>query len=133
MPGLFSGPSSRPPQILRKRLSGALTGPGYGAAVRLIWLIWETSRPLSFAVAGAAIAASVLPTLVLIAAGQGSQARHLLYQLSRGPAFASGGWPAPPRSVRVGQLLPGSGADTRPPPNRALCCETEPREGSGRG
>jgi ATP-binding cassette, subfamily B, bacterial len=31
--------------------------------------MWETSRPLSFAVAGYAIAASVLPNLVLIAAG----------------------------------------------------------------
>ena len=31
--------------------------------------MWETSRPLSFAVAAYAIAASVLPNLVLIAAG----------------------------------------------------------------
>jgi ATP-binding cassette, subfamily B, bacterial len=62
----FSWLLSGPPQKLRKRLSGAMTGPGYGAAVRLMW---ETSRPLSFAVAGYAIAASVLPNLVLIAAG----------------------------------------------------------------
>jgi ATP-binding cassette, subfamily B, bacterial len=58
-------------QILRRRLSGAriskaLTGPGYRATVRLMW---ETSRPLSFAVAGYAVAASILPNLVLIAAG----------------------------------------------------------------
>jgi ATP-binding cassette, subfamily B, bacterial len=33
-------------------------------------LLWETSRPLAFAVAGYAIAASVLPNLVLIAAGR---------------------------------------------------------------
>jgi len=39
---------------------------GYGAAVRLMW---ETSHPLSFAVAGYAIAASIMPNLVLIAAG----------------------------------------------------------------
>jgi len=62
----FSWLLSGPPQKLRKRLSGAMTGPGYGAAVRLMW---ETSRPLSFAVAGYTIAASVLPNLVLIAAG----------------------------------------------------------------
>ena len=41
-------------------------GAGYGAAVRLMW---ETSHPLSFAVAGYAIAASIMPNLVLIAAG----------------------------------------------------------------
>jgi ATP-binding cassette, subfamily B, bacterial len=64
--GLFSGPVSRSRQILRNRISGGLTGPGYGAAVRLMW---ETSRPLSFAVAAYAVAASVLPNLVLIAAG----------------------------------------------------------------
>jgi ATP-binding cassette, subfamily B, bacterial len=62
----FSRPLSRLRRALRERLPGALTGPGYGAAVRLMW---ETSRPLSFAVAGYAIAASVLPNLVLIAAG----------------------------------------------------------------
>lgn len=55
-----------------------MTGPGYGAAVRLMW---ETSRPLSFAVAGYAIAASVLPNLVLIAAG------HLVGSI---PAAAAG-------------------------------------------
>jgi hypothetical protein len=31
--------------------------------------MWETSHPLSFAVAGYAIAASIMPNLVLIAAG----------------------------------------------------------------
>jgi ATP-binding cassette, subfamily B, bacterial len=41
-------------------------GVGYGAAVRLLW---ETSHPLSFAVAGYALAASIMPNLVLIAAG----------------------------------------------------------------
>ena len=79
MAGLFSGPFSRLRQILRNRLSGALTGPGYGAAVRLMW---ETSRPLSFAVAGYAVAASVLPNVVLIAAG------HLVGEI---PAAAQDG------------------------------------------
>jgi hypothetical protein len=51
----------------RKRIFPALTGPGYGAAIRLLW---ETSRPLSLAVASYAAAASVLPNLVLIAAGR---------------------------------------------------------------
>jgi ATP-binding cassette, subfamily B, bacterial len=52
---------------LSGRLSGVLgSGPGYGAVVRLMW---ETSRPLSFAVAGYAVAASIMPNLVLIAAG----------------------------------------------------------------
>ena len=59
-------PFSRLRQILRKRLFPGQAGPGYGAVVRLMW---ETSRPLSLAVAGYAIAASVLPNLVLIAAG----------------------------------------------------------------
>ena len=36
--------------------------------------MWETSHPLSFAVAGYAIAASIMPNLVLIAAG------HLVYR-----------------------------------------------------
>jgi hypothetical protein len=31
--------------------------------------MWETSHPLSFAVAGYALAASIMPNLVLIAAG----------------------------------------------------------------
>jgi ATP-binding cassette, subfamily B, bacterial len=48
-----------------RRLSG-LTGPGYGAAVRLLW---ETSHPLAFAVAAYSVAAAVLPNVVLIAAG----------------------------------------------------------------
>jgi ATP-binding cassette, subfamily B, bacterial len=51
---------------LRKRLVAATTGPGYGAAVRLLW---ETSRPLSAAVALYALASAVLPNVVLIAAG----------------------------------------------------------------
>lgn len=41
-------------------------GPGYGAAVRLLW---STSRPLAFAVGLYALAASVLPIVVLVAAG----------------------------------------------------------------
>ena len=32
-------------------------------------LMWETSHPLSFAVAGYALAASIMPNLILIAAG----------------------------------------------------------------
>jgi ATP-binding cassette, subfamily B, bacterial len=51
---------------LRTRLLLSLGGHGYGAAVRLLW---ETSRPLAVAVAAYAAAASVLPNLVLIAAG----------------------------------------------------------------
>ena len=59
---LFRGPW----EILRKwRFSGDARA-GYGAAVRLMW---ETSHPLSFAVAGYALAASIMPNLVLIAAG----------------------------------------------------------------
>ncbi len=42
------------------------TGRGYLAAVRLLW---ETSRPLTAAVALYAVAASVLPNAILIAAG----------------------------------------------------------------
>ena len=56
-----------------------MAGPGYGAAVRLLW---ETSRPLSAAVAGYAIAAAVVPNLVLIAAGR---------LVGTIPAAASGG------------------------------------------
>ena len=56
-----------PSRSFRKRIFPALTGPGYGAAIRLLW---ETSRPLSLAVAGYAVAASVLPNLVLVAAGR---------------------------------------------------------------
>jgi hypothetical protein len=44
--------------------------------------MWETSRPLSLAVPGYTIAASVLPNLVLIAAG------HLVGQI---PAAAADG------------------------------------------
>src|SRR5580704_2144067 len=54
-------------------------GAGYGAAVRLMW---ETSHPLSFAVAGYALAASIMPNLVLIAAG------HLVGSI---PAAAASG------------------------------------------
>ncbi len=43
------------------------TSPSYGAAVRLLW---ETSRPLSFAVALYTVAASLLPNVVLVAAGR---------------------------------------------------------------
>jgi trans-2,3-dihydro-3-hydroxyanthranilate isomerase len=39
--------------------------------------MWETSHPLSFAVAGYALAASIMPNLVLIAAG------HLVWPASR--------------------------------------------------
>lgn len=56
-----------PGRNFRKRIFPALTGPGYGAAIRLLW---ETSGPLSLAVATYAVAASVLPNLVLIAAGR---------------------------------------------------------------
>lgn len=62
MAGLVRGPR----QILRIWLFPGDAGAGYGAAVRLMW---ETSHPLSFAVAGYAIAASIMPNLVLIAAG----------------------------------------------------------------
>jgi len=55
-----------PGRKFRARLVPALAGHGYGAAVRLLW---EASRPLTFAVAAYAAAASVLPVLVLIAAG----------------------------------------------------------------
>jgi ATP-binding cassette subfamily B protein len=51
---------------LATRLKPSLGGHGYGAAVRLLW---ETSRALAIAVAAYAAAASVLPNLVLIAAG----------------------------------------------------------------
>jgi ATP-binding cassette, subfamily B, bacterial len=64
---------------VRARLLPAANGPGYGAAVRLLW---ETSRPLSIAVAAYAIASAVLPNLVLIAAG------HLVGDI---PAAARGG------------------------------------------
>ena len=57
----------KPERTTRRHLFRALAGPGYGAAVRLLW---ETSRPLAFAVAAYAAAASLLPNLVLIAAGR---------------------------------------------------------------
>jgi len=57
----------KPERTTRRHLFRALAGPGYGAAVRLLW---ETSRRLAFAVAAYAAAASLLPNLVLIAAGR---------------------------------------------------------------
>jgi ATP-binding cassette, subfamily B, bacterial len=57
----------KPVRTDRRRLFRALAGPGYGAAVRLLW---ETSRPLAVAVAAYAATASALPNLVLIAAGR---------------------------------------------------------------
>jgi ATP-binding cassette, subfamily B, bacterial len=56
--------SQRPGVLCGSRLT---TGPGYGAAVQLLW---ETSRPLTFAVALYAMAAAALPNLVLIAVGR---------------------------------------------------------------
>jgi hypothetical protein len=61
--------------------SAAQARAGYGAAVRLMW---ETSHPLSFAVAGYAIAASIMPNLVLIAAG------HLVGTIPAAAASAGG-------------------------------------------
>jgi ATP-binding cassette subfamily B protein len=52
---------------VRARLLPAANGPGYGGAVRLLW---ETSRPLSLAIACYAIASAILPNLVLITAGR---------------------------------------------------------------
>ena len=46
--------------------------------------MWETSHPLSFAVAGYAIAASIMPNLVLIAAG------HLVGTIPAAAASAGG-------------------------------------------
>jgi ATP-binding cassette, subfamily B, bacterial len=54
-----------PGRKFRTRLPSR-AGQGYGAAVRLLW---EASRPLAVAVAAYAVAAAVLPNLVLIAAG----------------------------------------------------------------
>ena len=56
----------KPGRKFRTRVLPSLGGHGYGAAVRVLW---ETSRPLAFAVAAYAVAASILPNLVLIAAG----------------------------------------------------------------
>jgi ATP-binding cassette subfamily B protein len=84
---------AKPVKIFRKRLMGAVTGPGYGAAVRLLW---ETSRPLSFAVAAYALAASVVPNLVLIAAG------HLVGTI---PAAASSGLASPAGHRLMAALL----------------------------
>jgi ATP-binding cassette, subfamily B, bacterial len=55
------------PRGVRGRFLPALAGPGYGAAVRLLW---DTSRLLTFAAAAYTAAASILPNLVLIAAGR---------------------------------------------------------------
>jgi ATP-binding cassette, subfamily B, bacterial len=57
----------RGPLFKRWLRSGHIAQPGYGAAVRLLW---ETSRPLSVAVALYTAAASVLPNVVLVAAGR---------------------------------------------------------------
>jgi len=57
----------KPARSPRRRIFRALAGPGYGVAVRLLW---QTSRPLAVAVAAYALAASVLPNLMLIAAGR---------------------------------------------------------------
>ncbi len=86
MAGLVRGPW----HIFRKWLfwlfpgQGAKAGAGYGAAVRLMW---ETSHPLSFAVAGYAIAASIMPNLVLIAAGA---ARRSHLRAARGTGARAG-------------------------------------------
>ncbi len=68
-----------PVRNFRTRFLPSLAGPGYGAAVRLLW---ESSRPLAVAVAAYTVAASTLPNLVLIAAG------HLVGDI---PAAAVGG------------------------------------------
>jgi ATP-binding cassette subfamily B protein len=68
-----------PVRNFRTRFLPSLAGPGYGAAVRLLW---ESSRPLAVAVAAYTVAASTLPNLVLIAAG------HLVGDI---PAAAAGG------------------------------------------
>ena len=80
---------------------------GYGAAVRLMW---ETSHPLSFAVAGYAIAASIMPNLVLIAAG------HLVGSI---PAASADG--------------PGSAAGLPPRPAEDHLARTEVRARRGAG
>ncbi len=69
----------KPGRNLRGRLPRPLAGHGYDAAVRQLW---ETSRPLALAVAAYALAASLMPNLVLIAAG------HLVGDV---PAAARGG------------------------------------------
>ena len=66
---------------LRSRLRRA--GPGYGDVVRVLW---ESSRPLFFAVCVYTVAASVLPVLVLVAAG------HLIGDI---PAAARDGLGSP--------------------------------------
>ena len=57
----------RGPRLKLRLRPGDRAQPGYGAAVRLLW---ETSRPLSVAVAIYTAAASVLPNVVLVAAGR---------------------------------------------------------------
>ena len=87
-------------------------------------LMWETSHPLSFAVAGYALAASIMPNVVLIAAGHlvgtipaaagglGSAAGHRLVSALAitGALYAAAGWPgqARSRSIRAGKTLRGA-------------------------
>ena len=89
-------------------------------------LMWETSHPLSFAVAGYALAASIMPNLVLIAAGHlvgtipaaaaagglGSAAGHrlVLALAITGALYAAGGWPGQARSrpIRAGKTFRGA-------------------------
>jgi len=76
--------------------------PGYGDAVRLLW---QTSRPLTFAVAIYAIASAVLPNVVLIAAG------HLVGDI---PAAARGGLSSPAGHHMIAALaVTGSGCALR--------------------
>ena len=70
-------------RTFRSRFLATFSGPGYGAAVRLLW---QTSRPLTVAVALYAVVASVMPNLVLIAAG------HLVGDI---PAAAEHGMASP--------------------------------------
>lgn len=72
--------------------AGRRTQPGYGAAIRLVW---ETSRPLSFAVALYTVASSVLPNVVLVAAG------HLVGDV---PAAARDGLSSPAGDRMIGAL-----------------------------
>jgi ATP-binding cassette, subfamily B, bacterial len=82
---------------LRSRFLAAFSGPGYGSAVRLLW---QTSRPLTIAVAWYAVAASVMPILVLIAAG------HLVGDI---PAAAAHGMASPAgRALTVALSLTGA-------------------------
>src|ERR1700730_14687045 len=66
--------------------------------------MWETSHPLSFAVAGYAIAASIMPNLVLIAAADGSGVGAGRHRAPGGPEGARrpgpGAWPADRAAAR---------------------------------